>query len=385
MHEAFSCKLWEKAFLLMRRTSYLLFLFFLPSLLQAQVAPRYAVAPAPRHARLLAQVRDSVVALMHRYGAPGLTAAIAVDGQIIWAEGFGYADVENKTPVWPQTKMRVASVSKSLTSAAIGLLIEEGKLDLDAPIQRYVPEFPEKRWPITTRQLAGHLAGIRHYRGQEFLTQKHYRSVIEALDVFKDDSLLFEPGTRFQYSSYGWNLISAVVERAAGMPFLRFMRTRVFEPLGMHETVAEHVDSLIWHRSRFYMYRDSMLVNAPYVDNSVKWAGGGFLSTASDLVRFGSGLLEGRLLKPETVQLLFTSQHTRSGKETHYGIGWRVGERLGRHFVWHTGGAVGGSSVLVLFPEAHVVVALITNLQGVRLAPLGFRIADMAARSLQSD
>ncbi len=366
----------------MKRTYWLLAFLLLPALLQAQVTPRYATAPAPRHASLVAAIRDSVFALMQQYGAPGITAAIAVDGDIFWAEGFGYADVEQKTPIWPATKMRIASVSKSLTSATVGLLVEEGKLDLDAPVQQYVPEFPEKRWTITTRQLAGHLAGIRHYRGKEFLSKKHYNSVIEALEVFKDDSLLFEPGTRFHYSSYGWNLISAIVERASGMNFLQFMRTRVFEPLGMHETVAEHVDSLIWHRSRFYVYRDSLLVNAPYVDNSVKWAGGGFLSTASDLVRFGSGLLAGKLLKPETLQLLFTSQHTKSGEETHYGIGWRVGERLGRTFVWHTGGAVGGSSVLVLLPEAQVVVALITNLQGVRLAPLGFRLADMVDREI---
>lgn len=358
----------------------LLLLLAVAPALKAQRAPRYAVAPAPPHASLLVQIRDSIDALMRRYGVPGLSAAIGVGGELLWAEGFGYADVENRVPMLPQTKLRVASVSKSLTSAALGLLVEQGKLDLDAPVQRYVPSFPEKRWPITTRQLAGHLAGIRHYRDQEFYSMKHYDSVLEALEVFKDDTLLFRPGTRYSYSSYGWNLISAVIEGASGMPFLQFMRRYVFDPLDMHDTVAEHVDSLIMHRARFYVYRDSLLMNAPYVDNSVKWAGGGFLSTAPDLVRFGNGLLTGRLLKPETVQLLFTSQRTEDGQETGYGMGWRVGEHLGRHFVWHTGGAVGGSSVLVLLPEAQVVVALIVNLQGVRLAPLGFWIADQVAR-----
>lgn len=348
--------------------------------LQAQHAWRYAVAPAPPYASLLIQIQDSIDALMRRYGVPGLSAAIGASGALIWAEGFGYADVENRVPMLPQTKLRVASVSKSLTSAALGLLVEQGKLDLDAPVRRYVPSFPEKRWPITTRQLAGHLAGIRHYRDQEFYSRKHYNSVLEALEVFKDDTLLFRPGTRYAYSSYGWNLISAVIEGAAGEPFLAFMRRYVFDPLGMHDTVAEHVDSLIFHRARFYVYQDSLLMNAPYVDNSVKWAGGGFLSTAPDLVRFGNGLLTGRLLKPETVHLLFTSQHTADGKETGYGLGWRIGEQWGRRFVWHTGGAVGGSSVLVLLPEEQVVVALIANLQGVRLAPLGFWIADQVAR-----
>ncbi len=353
--------------------------------LKAQRAPHYAIAPAPLHAALLTEMRDSIVALMARHGVPGLSVAIGVDGRLFWAEGFGYADVENRVPMLAQTKLRVASVSKSLTSAALGLLVEQGKLDLDAPVQRYVPSFPEKRWPITTRQLAGHLAGIRHYRGQEFYSMKHYNSVLEALEVFKEDTLLFQPGTRFSYSSYGWNLISAVIEGASNEPFLQFMRRHVFDPLEMHDTVAEHVDSLIMHRARFYVYRDSLLMNAPYVDNSVKWAGGGFLSTAPDLVRFGNGLLTGRLLKPETAELLFTAQRTEDGQDTGYGLGWRVGEYQGRRFVWHTGGAVGGSSVLVLLPEARVVVALIVNLQGVQLAPLGFWIADQVARHMVTE
>ncbi len=363
----------------------LLWLLLVTPVLRAQYGLQYAVAPAPLHAALLEQVRDSIEALMRRYGVPGLSAAIGVSGELLWAEGFGYADVENRVPMLPQTKLRVASVSKSLTSAALGLLIEQGKLDLDAPVQRYVPSFPQKRWPITTRQLAGHLAGIRHYRDQEFYSTRHYDSVLEALEVFQDDTLLFRPGTRYSYSSYGWNLISAVIEGAAGMPFLQFMRRYVFAPLKMHDTVAEHLDSLIMHRARFYVYRDSLLMNAPYVDNSVKWAGGGFLSTAPDLVRFGNGLLTGRLLKPETVRLLFTSQRTADGKETGYGLGWRVGEQRGRRFVWHTGGAVGGSSVLVLLPEEQVVVALIANLQGVRLAPLGFWMADRVAEYMAAE
>ncbi len=363
----------------------LLWLLVVTPVLRAQYGLQYAVAPAPPHAALLEQVRDSIEALMRRYGVPGLSAAIGVSGELLWAEGFGYADVENRVPMLPQTKLRVASVSKSLTSAALGLLVEQGKLDLDAPVQRYVPSFPKKRWPITTRQLAGHLAGIRHYRDQEFYSTRHYDSVVEALEVFKEDTLLFQPGTRYAYSSYGWNLISAVIEGAAGIPFLQFMRRYVFAPLKMHDTVAEHVDSLIMHRARFYVYRDSLLMNAPYVDNSVKWAGGGFLSTAPDLVRFGNGLLTGRLLRPETLHLLFTSQRTTDGKETGYGLGWRVGEQRGRHVVWHTGGAVGGSSVLVLLPEEQVVVALIANLQGVRLAPLGFWIADRVAEHMAAE
>src|SRR5206468_1685051 len=135
-------------------------------------------------------------------------------------------------------------------AAAVALLYEQGKLDLDAPVQRYVPAFPTKPYPITTRELAGHLAGIRHYRGDEFRLNRHFDTVVEGLSIFEDDSLLFPPGTKFSYSSYGWNLISAVVEGASGETFLRYISDHVFRPLGMTRTAPDRVDSLIPHRTQ---------------------------------------------------------------------------------------------------------------------------------------
>jgi len=200
----------------------------------------------------------------------------------VWADGAGFADVENRVPVTPLTEFRVGSVSKSLTSAALGLLVQEGKLDLDAPVQRYVPSFPEKRWPVTTRERAGHLAGIRHYRDDEFLSSKHYGSVEEGLAIFEDDTLLFRPGTEFHYSTCGWDLVGAVIEGASGERFLRYMREHVLEPLDVRHTVADEPDSLIPYRARPYDMRDDgTLVNAPWVDNSYKWAGGGRSTTAA--------------------------------------------------------------------------------------------------------
>jgi CubicO group peptidase (beta-lactamase class C family) len=315
---------------------------------------------------------------MEREGVPGLTAAVLVDGEIVWAEGFGYADVENETPVTPLTKMRIGSVSKPLTSVALGRLVEAGSLDLDAPVQRYVPSFPEKQYEVTTRQAAGHIAGIRHYRDDEFYSRTHYDRVEEGLDIFERDSLLFEPGTRYEYSSYGWNLVSAVVEGTADTPFLRYMRRAVIEPMNLRHTVAGHTDSLIAHRTAFYSRTDEgTLLNAPYVDNSYKWAGGGYLSTASDLVRFGDAMLRRALLDPETVELLFTPLETTDGESTGYGLGWEVGtDDEGRRTVGHSGGSVGGSTQFVLYPDQHVVVALISNLGGVDYDGVEERIAD---------
>jgi len=317
---------------------------------------------------------------MERMGTPGLSVAVGLDGEVVWAEGFGYADLENRVPVWPSTKFRIASISKPVTAAALGILLEEDRLDLDAPVQRYVPGFPEKRWPITTRQLGGHLAGIRHYRGSENLNRTHYDDVVDGLEIFSADPLVHEPGTEYLYSSYGWNLISAVIQGVAGEPFLDYMRRKVFDPLAMNETVAEHVDSLIYHRARFYLRgEDGRIINAPYVDISNKWAGGGFLSTASDLVRFGLAHFGEEFLKPETVRLFWTSQKTQRGEETGYGIGWNSMESGGQRVIYHTGGATGGSDVLVLLPDLGMVVAILTNLSSERPTDTALAIADLFA------
>jgi CubicO group peptidase (beta-lactamase class C family) len=280
-------------------------------------------------------------------------------------------------PAWPHTKLRIGSVSKSLTAAAVGLLVEQGLLNLDAPVQRYVPSFPEKRYPVTTRQAAGHLAGIRHYVRDEFLLNRRYSTVAEGLSIFQNDSLLHEPGTKYLYPSYGWNLVSAVVESASGDDYLSYMDSHVIYPLGLRQTIADHNDSLIDNRTRFYeLSAEGRLLNAPYVDNSYKWAGGGYLSTAEDLVRFGHGLLTGRLLKAETVELLFSSQKTSNGTDTGYGIGFASGrDEQGRRWVGHGGGSVGGTTQFVMYPAEGVEVAIIANLSDVEYKDVHRKIA----------
>ena len=300
---------------------------------------------------------------------PGVQVAVAVNGKLVWSEGFGYADAERQQPVTLETQFRIGSVSKPLTATAVVLLYERGKLDLDAPVQRYVPSFPDKGYPITTRQLAGHLAGIRHYKDQEFFSNRHYASVLDGLKIFQDDSLLFPPGTRFSYTSYGWNLVSAVVEGASGDNFLHYISAHVFRPLGLTHTAPDRVDSLIPGRTQFYD-RDSAgsLHIAPAVDNSYKWAGGGFVSSAEDLVKFGSALLQPGFLKPETLGLLFTSQRTSAGEETGYGIGWFLRtDSLGHRWAFHGGGSVGGTAAFGLDRDSRVVVAILANLSN---APL---------------
>ena len=324
-----------------------------------------AVAPAPlSYADAVTKARALVLADVAERGYPGIAIAVSVDGETVWSEGFGYANLEHRVPMWPSVKFRVGSISKSLTAAAVANLVEDGRLDLDAPVQKYVPSFPEKAHPITTRQLGGHLAGIRHYQVNENFIRDPYPTVLDGLTIFADDPLLHAPGTAFAYTSFGFNLLSAVVEGAAKKPFLDTMREAVFRPLGMRDTVADFVTPIIPGRTSYYVRDDAgQVVNAPWVDNSYKWAGGGFLSTTEDVLRFANAHLDDGYLSEASRKLLFTEQKTRDGEGVGYGFGWFIRERDdGRRLLSHSGGSVGGTSLMAMEPETGTVVVGLINL-----------------------
>ncbi len=324
-----------------------------------------ATAPAPlRYAEVVEEARARVRADLIARGYPGIAIAVSVDGETVWSEGFGYANLEHRVPMQPSVKFRVGSISKSLTAAAVARLVEDGRLNLDAPIQEYVPSFPEKTHPITTRQLGGHLAGIRHYQGNENFIRDPYPTVLDGLSIFADDPLLHEPGTAFTYTSYGFNLLSAVVEGAAEKPFLDHMREAVFRPLGLRDTVADFVTPIIPGRTSYYVRDDAgRVVNAPWVDNSYKWAGGGFLSTTEDVLAFANAHLDDGFLSEASRKLLFTEQRTRDGEGVGYGLGWFIRTREdGRRLLSHSGGSVGGTSLMVMEPGSRVVVVGLINL-----------------------
>lgn len=322
----------------------------------------------------VSSARLLIDSLMAAEAIPGLSVAVGRRSEVMWSEGFGYADLTHDVRVTPRTKFRVGSVSKPITAAALGVLLERGALDLDAPVQDYVPSFPTKRFPVTTRQLAGHLGGIRHYAGMENFSAVNYPDVLSGLVIFEDDPLINEPGTEFSYSSYAWNLISAVVEGASGEAFLAFMNREVFGALGMSETFADRNRPIIPHRTRFYLTDDEgRVVNAPYVDNSYKWAGGGFISTPEDLLIFANGHFEPGYLQAETLEVLFTSQKTRDGTETGYGVGWRSSSNAhGERIVSHGGGSVGGRTMLTMNRDTGVIVAIVANLSS---APMTAELA----------
>ena len=339
-----------------------------PSLAYSQAGVEYAVARSDaQFTEVIEMARFRFDSVMAANNIPGLSVAVSIEGQVVWSEGFGYANIETGTPVTPATKFRIGSVSKSLTSVAMGILIDEGRLDLDVPVQRYAPSFPEKaKGAITSRLVGGHLAGIRHYRGMENFSSRKYLTVTDALGIFKDDALQTPPGEAYSYSSYGWNLLSAVVEGASGEEFLPYIYGNVFGPLDMRNTLAEHMDSIIVARGAYYVRSgrgmSAPIINAPYVDNSYKWAGGGFVSTPEDLMKFAHGLMYGDILSEDTRNTLWVTQHTSDGEATGYGIGFSDGMEMEHRVVGHGGGSVGGNAWFRMFPDDGVAMAVTTNI-----------------------
>jgi serine beta-lactamase-like protein LACTB len=320
--------------------------------------------------------------LREKNNIPGISVCVGNKEKILWAGAFGYADMENKTKLSINSKFRVGSVSKLLTSLAVGKLYQQGKLDLDAPVQQYVPDFPVKQYPITSRQLAGHQSGIRHYRKEDPLSiPRNYKNVKEGLSIFKDDTLRFKPGTKYEYSTYAYSLLSAVIEGAAHMSFLSYMQDSIFIPFGMTHTAADINDSIIAYRVRFYEHDGKKLVNAALVNNSYKWAGGGFLSTPYDLVNMIRGLLNHKVLHEKTLALLFTPQSLENGTSTNVGIAWRIDKtKSGVTYIHHGGAIQGGRTFVLFYPESGYIFAVTANIMGAPLnvdeamAVLGFFI-----------
>ena len=296
---------------------------------------------------------------------PGLSVALGFGGQLRWERGFGEADLENGSSVQEHTLFRTASIAKPMTAVALLTLVEQGKIDLDAEIQRYVPGFPKKRWPLTVRRLLGHIGGVRHYQGEEFASTRHYGDVLTPLDIFKDDPLLFEPGTQYSYTTYGFNLLGAAVEGAAGKPFVEALRKRVLEPAGMWDTRVDDVTAVIPGRTRFYRLNDEgEIENAGLTDTSNKIPGGGLLSTSADLVRFALATRSGALLKAETLEEMWTAQKLSNGDNGRHGLGWVVATEDGERRASHGGGQQGTTTKLTLVVEDGVAVAAMANLEG---------------------
>jgi CubicO group peptidase (beta-lactamase class C family) len=349
------------------------------------------VAPSPKWTAAVEQARRLVRAGLVEQNLPGLSVSVGVGNDLVWTEGFGWADLEKRVPVAPTLRFRIGTASTVLTSAAVGLLLEKGRLHLEDEIQTYVPQFPRKQWPVTLRQLMAHVAGVKTDSGDEgpLFSQRCERPA-QALQFFADAPLVFEPGSRYRDSSYGWILVSAAVEAAAAEAFPAFMQEHIFEPLGMGDTRMDSTTEPIPDRVTAYFPRFAADPNygpdpMRELELSCYSGSSAFLSTPSDLVRFAIAIQGGKLLQPATVQLLQSPQRLSSGEETGYGLGWDLEtitlEGQPTPVVGHDGEVLGGTvASLLTLRERGIVVAVTSNTSYADTFALASKIAEAFTR-----
>lgn len=341
------------------------------------------------------QLLDYMEQIRNENDLPGMSVAVAVDGEIVFSEGVGYAELDNRTAANGRTVHNVGSVSKVLSVVGLMQLVEQGRVDLDATIQTYLPYYPEREHPVTVRQILTHTSGIRHYNGTEFgpdglLALKHYDEFEEATRLWRDDPLVYETGTAWMYSSHAHNLQHGIVEAASGMGFEEYLKRYVWEPAGMMATQFDVPSRVVQNRGHGYV-RDGQgrFVHPTPEDPSYKYAGGGIISNVEDLVRLGIAINDGRLLAPETIAEMHRPQidpsimeYVPGGEPRPLGheqaLAWFIRtDQAGRRYPSHTGTVKGTRSFIANFDEYGVVVALQVNALPFDSARYGEAIAQM--------
>ncbi|NER12516.1 serine hydrolase [Leptobacterium flavescens] len=325
----------------------------------SSVFPQDSINETPKEVKKAERIINR---LLRKKRIPGIAVTVTRDQQTIWQKGYGYADLEKEIPIDPQqTIFRIASVSKPLSATALAKAVEEKKIDLDSSIYDYVPYFPRKKYDITLRQLGGHLAGIRTYKGREFFNKKEL-SIREGVALFEEDPLLFEPGTDYAYNSYDWVLISLAIQEATGVPYANFVNEKVLLPLEMTHTFPDENNDSIPFKTTYYSKRGKRRFRrAAKVNNYFKLAGGGFLSTSEDVARLGNAYLKGEFL-PVEIASQFTTAQMVNNNSTYYGLGWEVSfDQKNRPYYGHTGNGIGGYAVFRVYPDQNMVFSLLTN------------------------
>ncbi len=337
-----------------------------------------SLQPVVVHQKTNSKKADSVLKIIHnRLKAPAVSIAVGQHGKIIWANAIGYQNTEDKVLANLDTKFRIGSTSKAVTSLGIGVLLKSKQLSIDSKVRDLVPYASDHLSGLTLKQLASHTSGIRNYGIcfcfpiWEYYNNDEYLTVQESVRIFNNDDLLFDPGSAFSYSSYNYTLLSAMLEGASGLDFPSLMQSLVFEPLHIKNVIPE-TGEIIKKTANFYEIEDDKYKEVFEVNNSNKWAGGGFLATPTDLVKIGNAFLNYQLFHSEITKILTTPVRLNNGKinQQNYAMGWRNHTsdifNDGRNItVWHHGGIANGSiSLLALFPEYNLSISMLANKNG---------------------
>jgi CubicO group peptidase (beta-lactamase class C family) len=296
---------------------------------------------------------------------PSISGGVSLNGKIVWLGADGLADIENNVPAKTNTVYRIASISKAITSVAIMQLVEQNKIKLDEDVRTYLPYFPKKRWKFTIRQLLNHTSGIRNYRYEEFNSTSSFKSIKDAIRVVMDDSLQFEPGTKYLYTTLGYNLLAGVIENVSGVSFEEYLRKNIFEPAEMTSSYLEYQPKIIFNKARGYVKNNfRKFENAPLADLSIKFPGGGIISTSEDLLKFSQKLISFKLIKPSTLDTMLAPTILKNKDTLYYGLGLSFGkDNKGRKYFGHSGGGTGFTSELIIYPEKSLAAVYLTNIR----------------------
>ncbi|MDO9518752.1 MAG: serine hydrolase domain-containing protein [Pseudohongiella sp.] len=333
-----------------------------------------------------------------KLGTPALSAAISIDGELVWAGAVGYSDLDAASTASPDTTFRIGSSSKAVTSVAMGVLIESGAIDLDAPISDYISDLSGPLSSVTTRQAMNHTAGVRDYGIclcfpiWEYYNRSYYETQRETLGIVEGSDLLFVPGERFFYTSYGYNVTGAVIESVTGKGFNDYLKDSVFVPLGLD---GIRVDSGTPRATDavFYELANGRFKPVFQVDNSNKLPSGGILATPSDLVQLGQQMIAPTLFSSDTRDQLVRRQFLADGEPNPqgYALGWRTGEtQLLRGTITtpvyhHHGVAYGAVSHFSVYPQIGMVVSVMMNKNQGDFDGVPAQLVDLFVTGLQWD
>jgi len=260
----------------------------------------------------------------------------------------------------PNIRLRAASVSKVITATALGKLATDGKLDLDTPIKKYVPYIDPQYTQLTTRQLAGHTAGMAHRPSGSRYKRKQYNDMRETVELM-DTPLLFEPDTDYQYSTHAFNLLGAVIEGTSGQTYANYMQQVIFNSLQMNDTNIENIAQLSAQDATGYYLKNENIKKERVTNASYKVPRAGFRTTPTDLVKLMQGYTNG-FISETVVEDMFASHHLENRDATNVGIAWRSSiDAFNHRVIEHAGSWLGARTVIVHYPDENMNISLMVN------------------------
>ena len=312
---------------------------------------------------------------MRQDGIPGLSIAIVKNGQHWWSSGFGLADIEQGIIATSNTLYRAGSLVKPLTATAILQLMDGGQIDADKPVWEYCKAFTEKKEAVTVRKLLSHTSGVRTYNmpwsqyEKELFSKVRYKSVTDAISIFANDELAYPPGSKYLYSSYGYNLLGCVIESVTSSTFMKYLSSKVLTPSNMENTIVDRAEEIVNNRASHYR-RDGKgrLIHEQYVDMTNKIPSGGLLSSVNDMAKFAQKYMAGKLLSADSMQYARMPGMLSDNTSTSYGAGWELPERLldeSSQEVYHVGLTPGATAIMYLYPEKQDAIIIMSNMYGV--------------------